>query len=117
MRRAALAHNAGLANPSKVTGVTLPFVLDRLNGVLANAHGHRFDPVARAWQAHAAASLRATAREPVDAITAATWLQRHSGMPVRVPIGVIGPREASPDQLAIAEEVGRRLGTMGFAVI
>ena len=38
-------------------------------------------------------------------------------MPVRVPVGVIGPREASSAQLLAAEQVGRGLATMGFVVI
>lgn len=92
-------------------------MLDRLSGVLADAHGRRFDPLARSWQAPATPPFRPAQREAVDAISAATWLQRQSGVPVRVPVGVIGPRDASPEQLAIAEDVGRGLGTMGFAVI
>ncbi len=34
-----------------------------------------------------------------------------------MPVGVIGPREATPAQLAAAEAVGRGLGAMGFAVV
>jgi uncharacterized protein (TIGR00725 family) len=91
----------------------LPYRLDRLRTYLYDAHGQLFDPVSRCWNvADGPAS-----GEDVDAITAATWLQRQSGAPIRVPIGVIGPREATPKQLAAAEAIGRGLGTMGFVVI
>ncbi len=52
---------------------------------------------------------RAQRSRPVDAIGAVTWLQRDSGHPLRVPIGVIGPRDATPAQIAAAFEVGERL--------
>ncbi len=36
---------------------------------------------------------------------------------LRVPIGVIGPRDASAAQLACAREIGEGLAAMGLAVI
>jgi uncharacterized protein (TIGR00725 family) len=92
------------------------FRLDRMDGVLLDAAGRRFDPVTRAWRV-ADAALRADAFEAVDAIAAVTWLQRESGHPLRVPIGVIGPREATDAQLATALEVGELLGDCGLTVI
>jgi len=93
--------------------MNLPYRLDRLRTHLYDAGGQLFDPVSRCWNvADSPAS-----GEDVDAITAATWLQRQSGSPIRIPIGVIGPREATPKQLEAAEAVGRGLGTMGFVVI
>jgi len=47
----------------------------------------------------------------------AAWQQRHSGAPVRQPVAVIGPREASEAQLAAAEQVGAELARIGFAVV
>lgn len=87
--------------------------LDQAQGRLFDASGRHFDPQQRTWLDM---STPATG-ELVDGIAAAGWLQRHSGAPVRVPVGVIGPREASSAQLLAAEEVGRGLATMGFAVI
>lgn len=92
-------------------------MLDRLHGVLSDTQGRRFDPLTRLWQPAPSTRSRSAASESVDAITAVTWLQRQSGVPIRVPVGVIGPREAAPEQLAIAEDIGRGLGTMGFAVM
>lgn len=88
--------------------------LDRTLGVLRDARGRRFDAGARTWHAEGAAT---TPGEAVDAIAAATWLQRKSGHPLRVPVGVIGPREAPPRQLALAEEIGRGLAEMGLVVV
>ena len=43
----------------------------------------------------------------LDAIGAATWVQRESYHPLRVPIGVIGPRDATSAQMKAALD-GRR---------
>jgi uncharacterized protein (TIGR00725 family) len=92
------------------------FRLDRKRGALLDAAGRRFDPVARQWQAPEA-TLRPDALEALDAIAAVTWLQRETGHPLRVPIGVIGPREATDAQLAAALEVGELLGDCRLTVI
>ncbi len=92
------------------------FRLDRQRGVLLDAAGRRFDPVARQWKP-AGPMRRSDSLETVDAIAAVTWLQRDSGHPLRVPIGVIGPREATDGQLAAALEVGELLGDCGLTVI
>jgi uncharacterized protein (TIGR00725 family) len=93
--------------------VSAAYRLDRLHACLRDAEGQLFDPVSRCWNK----SSDPLSGDDVDAITAATWLQRQSGAPIRIPIGVIGPREATPKQLQAAEAVGRGLGTMGFVVI
>lgn len=51
---------------------------------------------------------------PVEALARR---QRDSASRVRVPVGVIGPRDATPAQLAAAEAVGRGLADMGLAVV
>jgi len=92
------------------------FRLDRANGTLLDGAGRRFDPVTRHWD-RADAAARPSTLEEIDAITAITWLQRESGDPLRVPIGVIGPREATDAQLAAALEVGELLGDCRLTVI
>ena len=85
--------------------------LDRKQGQLFDADGRRFDAQRRVWidgQPPACA-------EAVDGVAAAAWLQRHA--PVRVPVGVIGPREAPQAQLSAAEQVGGGLAKMGLVVI
>lgn len=92
------------------------FELDRAAGVLRDARGRRLDATTRSWVASRASGKRPRG-EAVDAVGAATWLQRESGHPLRVPIGVIGPREASAAQLAAALRVGELLADCGFAVL
>ena len=76
-------------------------------------HGNRrFDPATRSWVDDAPAQGEAIA--PRDAVA---WLQKESGHRLRTPVGVIGPREAGPDPLAIAEAVGAGLGRMGLALV
>src|SRR5437899_1453771 len=71
----------------------------------------------RAQLAAAATAVDAKASEVIDAIAAATWLQKESGRPLRVPIGVIGPRDATSAQLATALECGELLARCGFVVM
>src|SRR5436190_9364211 len=92
------------------------FRLDRASGTLLDSTNRCFDPFARHWKP-ATADARSEALEEVDAIAAVTWLQRESGHPLRVPIGVIGPREATEAQLAVALEVGELLGDCRLTVI
>jgi uncharacterized protein (TIGR00725 family) len=92
------------------------FRVDRKRSALLDATGRQLDPITRTWCA-TDAPLRADAPESVDAIGAVTWLQRESGHPLRVPIGVIGPRVATDAQLATALEVGELLGDCGLTVI
>lgn len=87
-------------------------LLDRPARALFDPSGRRFDPASRTW--HADGAPRG---EPVDLIAAATWLQRESGHPIRVPVGVVGTRDASAAQRAAAEGVGRGLAAMGLLVL
>lgn len=81
---------------------------------LADAQGRRFDAVARRWGD--VQPLPADA-EPVSGEVALRWLQRESGYPLRPPIGVIGPREATDRHREVASQVGRLLARCGFVVI
>lgn len=87
--------------------------LDATAGVLCDAEGRRFDPGLRTWRPHGGAARG----EPVSLRAAVRWLQRDSGHPVKAPVGVIGPREASPAQCAAAEEIGAALAEMDVAVL
>jgi uncharacterized protein (TIGR00725 family) len=92
------------------------FRLNRARDTLLDSTGRRFDPATRRWES-AGTMSRSDALEEVDAIAAVTWLQRESGHPLRVPIGVIGPREATDAQLAAALAVGELLGDCRLTVI
>jgi uncharacterized protein (TIGR00725 family) len=88
------------------------FRLDRNAAALFDAAGRRFDPGSEEWTA-----AGPPFGEAVDARAAARWRQRESRHPLRAPVGVIGPRDATGRQFAAAEAVGRGLAEMGFAVI
>lgn len=88
------------------------FRLDRAKRALFDAAGRRFDPDSRTWSPAGPAS-----GAEVDAVAAATWLQRESGRRLRVPVGVIGPRDPSEAQYAAGEAVGRGLAQMDFVVV
>jgi uncharacterized protein (TIGR00725 family) len=92
------------------------FRLDRTRDTLLDSTGRRFDPAMRRWES-AGTMSRTDALEEVDAIAAVTWLQRESGHPLRVPIGVIGPRQATDAQLAAALAVGELLADCRLTVI
>jgi uncharacterized protein (TIGR00725 family) len=72
-----------------------------------------FEPPSRTWgPARGAPGGGEVA--PGDAVA---WLQRDSGSPCRVPVGVIGPRAAGPDHLRTAEEIGVGLARCGLTVL
>ena len=96
--------------------MALHFELDAARETLADASGRTLDPVTRSWLPAASDAFLASGSR-VDAIGAATWLQRESSHPLRIPVGVIGPREASAAQLRTAVEVGELLAECGFVVL
>lgn len=87
--------------------------LDRNSGRLWDEAGRAFDPRSRRW------GDRAEARGG-DAVTveqAACWLQKESGWPCRVPVGVVGARDATPEQMALAERLGAGLAKLAAVVL
>jgi uncharacterized protein (TIGR00725 family) len=97
--------------------MSVTFRLDRSRGSLFDAEGRRFDPAERAWASAPSKKPPGARLEPVDALAAVNWLQRESGYPLRIPVGVIGPREASAAQLAAALKVGELLGDCRLTVL
>jgi uncharacterized protein (TIGR00725 family) len=97
--------------------MSITFRLDRGSGTLLDGAGRRFDAERRHWRDPVESGGLGEAGASVDALEALAWLQRESGHPLRVPAGVIGPREASDEQLEAALEVGEWLGRCGVAVI
>src|SRR5690606_10553483 len=96
----------------------MSYWLDERAGCLVDAHGRRLDAATRVWQEAPQGD-----REPppgsrrLEAPQAVAWLQGHSGNPLRVPVGVIGPRDATSAQMAVAQRVGAGLAQMGLAVV
>jgi uncharacterized protein (TIGR00725 family) len=87
--------------------------LDRSIGRLSDAAGNIFRPADRTWTPSGAPATAA----PVSMVEAVGWLQRESGARLRVPVGVIGPRDAAADLLDVAKAIGQGLARMGLAVI
>lgn len=87
--------------------------LDRAHGRLWRADGNLFDAGRRAWAPAAGGPVG----EPIAVVDALAWLQRVSGRPCRVPVGVIGAREAGPAHLETAERLGARLAETGLTVL
>jgi len=88
--------------------------VDRRHRLLLRADGRVFDASARRWIPSTSAHDGGEAIDPIDAVC---WLVREGGVAQRVPVGVIGPREATPAQLDSAEHVGAGLARMGLAVL
>ena len=88
-------------------------LIDRNAAALADSGGRRFDPTSRAWLPGRALPEAAA----VGLQDAVRWLQRESGRPLRTPIGVIGPRDATPEQLRAAEAIGAGLAGMGLSIV
>ncbi len=81
---------------------------------LYDSHGRRFDPAALVWKdGHADLSAMRT----LEMEEALMWLQKKSGTPIRPPVAVIGPREATEEQLSVARTLGQDLATLGFTVL
>jgi uncharacterized protein (TIGR00725 family) len=87
--------------------------LDQRQGVLSREDGSIFDLHARCWRASDAPAQG----QAVDAEAVVRWLQFDSGSPLRQPIGVIGPSDASEPQRRIAEELGARIAALGLNLV
>jgi len=90
--------------------MTLTTFFSNDNGIFS-AHG-RLETWSWAWKQ---ADIPADAVE-VTALEALEQIGR-SGDARRIPIGVIGPREATAEQLQAAERIGNRLGSLGLTMI
>lgn len=88
-------------------------LLDRTRGILRDTEGRRFDPATRRWRA----ARGKPHGQPVSLREALRWLQRDSGQPCRVPIGLVGPRKASARQLRCAETAGLALAELGLTLL
>ncbi len=93
--------------------MSITFTLDRSEQRLFDGAGREFDLDARVWKP----APGPAAGELFALQEAVRWLQRETPFKIRVPVGVIGPREAAAEQLRVAEAVGAGLADMGFYVI
>lgn len=80
-------------------------------GTLYDAHA-RLDPWSWTWKA----APRPAEASEVTALEALTRLNGAGGAR-RLPVGLIGPREATDGQLAAAETIGAKLGALGLTMM
>ena len=80
------------------------------------ASGREFDPWDWSWIQLDQRLQKLDDLSPVSSFEALAALGK-SGRSRKVPIGVIGPRDATEKQLAIADELGRALAALGLTVI
>lgn len=89
-----------------------PTVFHIADNTLYNGN-RRLDPQTLTW-------ADATLPQPhttIDATEAVRWMQKESGAPIRPPVAVLGPREASAEERATARELGRFLARVGLTVL
>ena len=87
--------------------------LDRDRSALLNGRDETFDAAARRWVPSGAVA----GGQELPPAEAVRWLQKESGCPLRVPIGIIGGRQATADQLAVAEQAGEGLAGLGLTLL
>ena len=71
---------------------------------------------ARTWKWTRPGSLPSDAR-PVPSLKEALKLVHKSGSCRLVPVGIVGPREASAEERRLAKELGRQIGLLGVPVL
>jgi uncharacterized protein (TIGR00725 family) len=91
--------------------------LDRPRRLLLTAGGRAFELCTRRWETPLPAPREGEAEEEVTAPAAVSWLQRESGHPCRAPIGIVGSREATAEQVAAAEAIGGAIAEMGLTLL
>jgi uncharacterized protein (TIGR00725 family) len=92
------------------------FLLDRTARELRDANGRCFDTATRTWTAMPSGAP-GDAVETIDAVGAVAWLQHESRHPLRLPIAVIGPLDATTAQFVAAMQVGELLADCGLVTI
>ncbi len=91
----------------------MTLLLDAGEGVLRCTQGRLFDPATRAWSEPG--KVVPKGMETTDQ-AAAAWLQSTEHA-CKVPVAIIGGREARDDQLDTAEALGEALAGLGLTVI
>lgn len=88
--------------------------LDSAQKQLFDSEGKVFLPASRSWRE---GEKGVPTGRVISLQEAVEWLQLRSGFPCRIPVAVIGGRQANPAQLNAAEEIGSHLAQMGLTLI
>ncbi|WP_300670876.1 DNA-binding protein [Desulfoluna sp.] len=94
----------------------MSLLLDIENGLICPETNTQFTPRERCW-VQRAPEERPPTGSPLSLKDAVRWLQAESGHPCRIPVAVIGGREATDVQLHTAQAMGNLLGQMGLTLI
>jgi hypothetical protein len=95
----------------------MTLTLDRANKRLTDDRGRLFLPGERVWAEAGPDDPAAGSAEPISPQAAVAWLQHDSGQPLKAPVGVVGPRSATAEQLNLAEALGAGLAGLGLTVL
>lgn len=90
-----------------------PYRIHQIERLVYDDAGRRFDPRTHRWTK----TTDPARGRGADLLAVATWLQRESGHPRRMPVGVMGNESPSPGEIATATHLGRALARMGLAVL
>ena len=92
----------------------MKFFLNLDTNILYDDDNRVFDLMARRWRRAAPAAMGG---KQITVQDACRWLQRQADHPVRAPIAVIGPSDASPSQIEKAEGLGSGIAKLGLALL
>jgi uncharacterized protein (TIGR00725 family) len=91
-----------------------PF-LQQDNGIIRNERGQAFDPAAHIWRS-SNTSGQEVLGAAVSGAEAVRMLVKHQGAR-RLPVGIIGPNEASDADMLLAEQAGAAVAGLGLPMI
>jgi uncharacterized protein (TIGR00725 family) len=92
----------------------MKFFLNLDTNILYDDDNRVFDLMARRWRRAVPAAMGG---KQITVQDACRWLQRQADHPVRAPIAVIGPSDASPSQIEKAEGLGSGIAKLGLALL
>jgi uncharacterized protein (TIGR00725 family) len=85
------------------------------NGAIRDERGRTFDPSGHVWRESADAGDRLS-EPPISGAEAVRALVLGQGAR-KIPVGIIGPNEASPAEMLLAESVGAAVAGLGLPMI
>jgi uncharacterized protein (TIGR00725 family) len=92
----------------------MKFFLNLDTNILYDDDNRVFYLMARRWRRAAPAAMGG---KQITVQDACRWLQRQADHPVRAPIAVIGPSNASPSQIEKAEALGSGIANLGLTLL
>jgi hypothetical protein len=91
---------------------------DDAQGVLYNSRDEVFLPSMKTWEAQPAFhAMSGASRKTLTPLAGLTRLQSEGREKIAVPVGVIGPRDATKRQYLVAHALGKALAKMGLNVL